>query len=633
MNQVNYQPLVLEVVFGNPKLLEQLKYGNDTLDIILKSLNEYLNIKRKAFPRFFFLANEELIAILSNAREITAIQKYIGKCFEGINTLILNKDNDIIGMKSIENEEVLLIESISLYENKETKQFKYVEEWMNEVEKMMKLTLKKMMIGCLNDKDKNERLSWIQSWPSQLVHASNMVVWTDNCEIAVQAGQESLKQLFKRETDKLLNLVEIVRLDLSESSRISISSLVVLDVHNKDVIDSLINNRIKSVNDFEWLQHLRYYLQKDVVNIKMIDTERDYGYEYLGNQGRLVVTPLTDRCYRTLMGAIRLSLGGAPEGPAGTGKTETIKDLSKSVAKKCVVFNCSEKLDHVSMAKFFTGLCYCGAWACFDEFNRIEQEVLSVIAEQILVIQNAVSKTAVRLHFEGEQIKLDSTCAIFITMNPGYAGRSELPDNLKALFRPVAMMIPDYSMIAEIYLYSYGFKNARHLAIKFITSLRLASEQLSSQKHYDYGMRAVSTIIKTAGALKRAMPEEDENKLVLQAILDSNIPKFLIEDIPLFLGITSDLFPNTELEEIQHAELKGFISEVLDDLGLVWKKEFATKVLQLYDILQVRHGMMLVGQSMSGKSTIIKVLDKVLSLQKALENPQDSAKMHKLQSV
>ena len=606
MSTIQSESRCLEVDVG---LKDEFENAMQKLDEISKGLAAYLETKRLYFSRFFFLSNDELLEILSETKDPTRVQPHLKKCFEGISALNFSSDGLITHMISKEGEVVQLNNAV----NPESGA---VERWLLQLENTMRESVKIVALQARNAYTTIPRTDWVLDWPGQIVLCVGSIFWTYHVEQAIKSG--TLDMYLDHLDEQIVQIVSLVRGKLKRLERATLSAACTVDAHARAVVRNLVEEGVSNISDFSWESQLRsYYSEASAdVEIKIMNSVAKYGWEYLGNSSRLVITPLTDRCYRTLMGAINMQYGGAPEGPAGTGKTETVKDLAKNLAKQCVVFNCSDGLDYLAMGKFFKGLASSGAWACFDEFNRIDLEVLSVIAQQILQIQTAVAQRKTRFIFEGTEIKCRHSAATFITMNPGYAGRSELPDNLKALFRPCAMMVPDYSLIAEIILFSKGFANASNLARKIVASFRLCSEQLS-QRHYDYGMRAVIAVLQAAGKL-RLGGSRKEDEIIMDAIIKVNAPKFLSNDIPLFEGIVSDLFPKVKVDGKQKAYNKTITS-----MGLQPLDAFNLKINQLRDTVENRHGLMIVGGPLSGKSSCWRVLAKDMkSVDVFLINPK-----------
>lgn len=589
------------------KLLERFRELNYFLELVQKGLSDYLEVKRSAFARFYFLSNDELLSILSESKDVKLVQPHLKKCFEGIVQVTFEDDLKISAMISAEGETVPFTKMVD-------PKGKNVEQWMMELEDMMKISIRDIMERAIANYTEINRTLWIQKWPGMCVLNGSQMHWTREMEEAMDAsGREGVQKMMTRQLGQLADMVTLVRGNLENMARITCGALTVVDVHARDVTHKLVAQNVDSKGDFMWSSQLKYYWASNNLWVQAVTSRRPYGYEYLGNSFRLVITPLTDKCYLTLMGALQMILGGAPAGPAGTGKTETTKDLAKALAKQCVVFNCSDGLDYIAMGKFFKGLASCGAWACFDEFNRIDIEVLSVVGQQVVTLQLGIRRGDTRIIFEGSDIKLSDQFGVFITMNPGYAGRSELPDSLAALFRPVAMMVPDYALIGEIMFFAYGFSDARALGAKMVTTFKLCSEQLSSQFHYDYGMRAVKTVITAAGNLKRDDPDMDEDVLLLRALQDVNLPKFLAHDIPLFNGIISDLFPGKSRPNLDLGALVSVIKLQTHRLKLQPVPYFLTKCIQLYETIVVRHGLMVVGATGGGKSCNIAVLANALT--------------------
>lgn len=640
MKKVTRSPYVLDVlaISGVQKSLERLA---ELLNKIQKALGEYLERERVSFPRFYFVGDEDLLEIIGNNNDTLRIAKHLRKMFAGISGLITDENSTIRGFTSKEGEQVMMRKEISLAKTPR------VNEWLGALELNMKTALAELLHEATQEfnaliaaetMDPMAFDAYIAKYPAQVVVLATQVCWTSSVQAALSDGGTALPQLYDRQVSILKLLATAVLRDLEPIQRRKCEHLITEFVHQRDVIGKLQKVGARSATHHMWLLQMRYVYDPESellqrLKIKMANAVLDYGFEYLGVAERLVRTPLTDRCFLTLTQALCQRLGGSPYGPAGTGKTESVKALGVQLGRFTLVFCCDDTFDFQAMGRIFLGICQVGAWGCFDEFNRLEERILSAVSQQVQNIQlglrKGVTENKSEIELIGRQLKVNAHTGIFITMNPGYAGRSNLPDNLKKLFRSVAMSKPDKELIAEVMLYSQGFSRAKELSTQVVPFFDKCAISLSKQAHYDFGLRALKSVLVSSGGLKRAriaiqggLPDEEiiEPQIIVQSLRETMAPKLIRSDVEIMKEVETESFPSVQYIPAPMDELQRAICDAAAEKRLVVSDSWMTKILQLYQIQALHHGVMMVGSSGSGKSAAWKTLLSALQRVEGVES-------------
>eukprot|EP00927_Polykrikos_kofoidii_P046386 TRINITY_DN40623_c0_g2_i1.p1 TRINITY_DN40623_c0_g2~~TRINITY_DN40623_c0_g2_i1.p1 ORF type:complete len:3637 (-),score=783.39 TRINITY_DN40623_c0_g2_i1:390-10571(-) len=614
----------------NDMLKSMLPMLMNGLETCQKSLESYLEGKRNKFPRFYFTSDPVLLKILSQGSDPESIQEDFEKLFDAISRVVFDKADrkKITKIKGISGtaEELVELATPTMAQGN-------IEDWLLALEYEMQRSVRRECRHCsMECPQVLNGLSMIDfgnKCIAQVALLGIQLVWTFDFQEALLRHARDKDRAILGTTNKkfvqmLNDLVNACLTDLgSKMNRTKFETLVTVHVHQKDLFQEVWkkvkDGRVKDENDFEWLKQTRIYWksESDHAVISIADVDFIYSYEYLGCKERLVITALTDRCFITQSQALGMFFGGAPAGPAGTGKTETTKDMGRTLGVYVVVTNCSDQHRFRDMAKIFKGLCMSGLWGCFDEFNRIELEVLSVVAMQVEAICSAKRQALKTFMFPGEKdpIKLISAVGYFITMNPGYAGRQELPENLKVLFRSVSMMVPNRETIMKVKLASVGYSMFELLGKKFCVLYALCEQQLSKQRHYDFGLRNILSVLRTSGTVKRSEPADaSEEMLFMRTARDMNLSKLVADDVPLFIALLKDIFPKVSdpPQKVYKNIEDGTRSLIVRQKLIDWPSWFL-KVVQLYETSLVRHGFMLVGPTLCGKTEIRDILTSCMS--------------------
>ena len=767
----------------NPSFVTDLTMIRRELEAVTASLELWLDAKRAAFPRFFFLSSDDLLLVVGTPLLVggaASVGQHMTALFPGVSALALKRTPLVttrVSQQAVGSAPVALVAPTLEASGMTSKEGELViferlvpldctaAQGFSSIEAAMRNSLARALAQCFvvaaalsqlepttqplrrvgdgavdtqtlttqrareDDSSLGRRSAWVRDFPGQTLLASSALAFTAAVEKALHSAdpRSALKALRRRQAGALAEIVDMARCGVigravllpastiavrcrgsavsaiaqtmlldyggdaeacARLNRLKITALITAELHARDVVEQLCAARVVSARDFLWDRQLRFeYTKSDAaVDVHVISPvavanqdkitatygiataqqagcHLDCGHEYGGLAPRLVITPLTDRAILALTSSLHACCVGAPTGPAGVGKSETVHELARAIGKLLIVINCSESLDHRSLGRILCGLAAAGCWGCFDEVNRLTVEVMSVMVAQVSTILDAARSCSRTVTFLGSVLSTPGGIGIFVTLNPTPArgfhgtqndggGRSEVPDSMQALFRPIAMCVPDVSMIAEVMMIANGFgPSARVLARKAATLWTMCRTRLSKQQHYDFSLRDLRPVLMRVGQLQAAsamshlqsvnneanMTSQRDSYVFVRAVCASVLPRLVTSDVATFLALIRDLWPETPsvtsytsgtAPSALHSSSDACKSNIIIDIheddammrlrnevvatatssGLQVTTALIHTATALWDSMVLRPCVMLVGATLTGKTTAWRTL-------------------------
>lgn len=693
---------LIAVSGGADALAQKLSAAKAVLEDVARALTLFIERQRYTSPRLFFLTDEGVLKVISaltflvgsitgatgpqRAPEFYDLEWGMSVIFPGVQHILLSSNAEprkgdgvirVIGVSSAEGEQLL-------FEGDEAFAFLptatrpdqaelAIHRFIHDLDCSMRLTVYRQALAALECLRSYVRTSTTPFEDSPIVEAMDRTV----CQAFNVANHLFVTEVLDAPGDggveTLLHVERCLLLHLQRRYRgtYRLNYLLPEITFVVSVVEDALRRGGK-VCDTPF--RMRYCLSRvptdesgsiaEIYNpaivVRLLSYEHVYNCNYVGSGPQLVQTPLTSSHYtQSLIGMSNQFFIG-PMGPAGTGKTESTRQLATQLGRPCFIFNCDETFDYQSVARILVGAFLLGCIICFDEFNRLSLDNLSSTAMIITSLQRVLRESAhlealrametdgdesaakcvdarARLHNElsallsqvggkaPSDVRVGPGFACFVTMNPDYAGRRTLPENIAILLRPVIMPRADMEQICEVLMLGMGLQTGRDLSRDLCQLLTILEENLPASDLYDFGLRSARTalvaadlMIRNDQALGMRISEGDpaaERYVIAYGLQRCFTPRLPQAELEIFerlltrsfgsLNALTPMVQETELGGLSLTELlERFVIEAADRLHLLPTASFVKKVLHLHSCLQISAGTIILGETGTAKTAV-----------------------------
>lgn len=382
--------------------LNCLQQLNLKLDELQKMLKAFLYTKRQKCTRLFFISDDELLEILGKGTNPLAIKRHLSTIFDRLQDTICSPERDsIIGLQTVAGEQLPFRQPVSVSGHRPLEL--WISEVIAEMQSAVRYLIKKAVLEYSADDDQttgSSREQWFREFPTEVIVTANNIWWTLEVEevfLRMRSGNvRAMKELLaaqNRDLDKNLRRIREENGEMSELDRLKWRLVTTADIQLRDYVEQFVKRGVSSPSDFEWDRQLRFYWIKEFDNVVVVQCFNRFmfGNEFLGLASRLIVTSLTERIWLSITQCLAVNQNCMLIGPAGVGKTETVKELAHTMGYLCHVVSCQEETDYVTcLARVLCGVVQSGTWCCFDDLHKVRDDCANSLGTSIARIRNAL---------------------------------------------------------------------------------------------------------------------------------------------------------------------------------------------------------------------------------------------------